>query len=644
MALYFYSERFQPSGNIDAQAARRAIGKPSLDQWRIFLRETLQNSWDARLRDEGPIGFSVDAWRAAVDQKAVLLEEVFRIIPPDSDLHYVLNSEDLGLLLISDIETRGLGGPTRADIASDERTDFVDFVRNVGRDKSKGYAGGTYGFGKAVLYDASACSTIIIYTRTRFRGELVSRFMGISLGSAYSDKHSCRFTGRHWWGLESDTTGAEPVTGATADSLAARIGITTIPEGATGTAILIIAPVAYEDEDLAQCVGRLAKAATWYAWPHMMEVPSRRRSIDFSFRYEGASLRMPDVSTHAVLRHFAGAYLNASSVLAGTAQPGIHWPWETIDVRSERPNRRLGVLSYRRYQHPGHSSAGDSPQEKVFSHVALMRNQRFVVQYFEIPADAGGAATAGVFIADPSVDKEFALAEPVAHDAWVPEYLQRERYQRNPVRQALQRIRAAFRPRLAEPSADESSTGFTGVARLSSMLGELLVGQAGGTDARVRSEDPKAGSSGRRGAGRGRAGAGRTGAGSGARPAGGLGGGANARFEIASRPRMVLAEGRIAVEFDLDVIRFPSGLQELYIRAEPIVVIDGSLLETPNEVPVGAERPRVLGWANRESGDWTPGPTVTIRPEEAAQWSVRVSQPDDTAISVILETVEGSLP
>jgi hypothetical protein len=638
MTLHLYSERFQPSGNIDAQAARRAIGKPSLDQWRVFLRETLQNSWDARIRDEGPIGFSADAWRATGRQRSVLIEEIFEATAPDSDLHYVLGSEDLGLLLISDIETRGLGGPTRADIASDERTDFVDFVRNVGRDQSKGYAGGTYGFGKAVLYDASACSTIIVYTRTKIRGEPVSRFMGIALGSAYSDKYSRRFTGRHWWGLESGTTGAEPVTGTTADSLATRLGITTIPEGSTGTAILIIAPVAYEEEDLAQCVGRLAKAATWYAWPHMLESQGHQPTIDFSFRYEGADLRLPDVSAHAVLRHFAGAYLNASSVLAGTAQTGIHRPWETVDIRSERPNRRLGVLSYRRYQRPSDSSLGESSYEKVFSHVALMRNQRFVVQYLEIPADAGGAATAGVFVADPALDEDFALAEPVAHDAWVAEYLRRERYQRNPVRQALQRIRAAFRPRLPQAPSDEGSTGFAGVTRVSSILGELLAGQADATDARVRLEERKAGS-------RGGEGVGRAAAGTGVRLTDGFRGSANARIEIVSHPRLVLTEEKIiAAEFALDVIRFPPGIKELYIRAEPIVIIDGGLLESPSEAPAGAELPRILGWTNRESGKWIPGPTVTIRPYEATQWSVRVSQPDDTAISVLLETVKGMVP
>src|SRR4051794_14455537 len=100
MALSLYSEPFQPVGNIDARAARRAIGRPTLDAWTIFLRETLQNSWDARVRPEGHIGFSVDAWWATQRQKRALFEQVFAQQPPELELHELLQADDLGLLLI----------------------------------------------------------------------------------------------------------------------------------------------------------------------------------------------------------------------------------------------------------------------------------------------------------------------------------------------------------------------------------------------------------------------------------------------------------------------------------------------------------------------------------------------------------------
>src|SRR5258708_3199249 len=118
MSLHLHSERFHPTGNIDAQAARRAIGKPSLDQWNVVLRETLQNSWDARIKDEGPIGFSIDAWGATTKQRTVLMNDIFSVEPPHLDVRSALHSRDLGLLLISDVGTMGLGGPTRADVSS----------------------------------------------------------------------------------------------------------------------------------------------------------------------------------------------------------------------------------------------------------------------------------------------------------------------------------------------------------------------------------------------------------------------------------------------------------------------------------------------------------------------------------------------
>ena len=217
MVLYLYSEPYHPQGNIDARATRRAIGSlPHLDSWSLFLRETLQNSWDARLDPDGGVEFSVDAFWLAPEQHEFLRDEVLADLPQGgSDLAEWLE-RDFGLLVVSDRGCRGLGGPTRADLSTSGSSDFVDFVRNVGRAEDKALGGGTYGFGKGVLYGASVCSTIMVFTRTRVAGLLVSRFMAISLGSSF-DVSRKRYTGRHWWGVADDLTGAEPVTGRRAE-------------------------------------------------------------------------------------------------------------------------------------------------------------------------------------------------------------------------------------------------------------------------------------------------------------------------------------------------------------------------------------------------------------------------------------------
>ena len=43
-----YSEPFAASGGMGARTTRRALGARTLSFWELFLRETLQNSWDAR--------------------------------------------------------------------------------------------------------------------------------------------------------------------------------------------------------------------------------------------------------------------------------------------------------------------------------------------------------------------------------------------------------------------------------------------------------------------------------------------------------------------------------------------------------------------------------------------------------------------
>ena len=132
-ALDLYSEPYRPEGNIDARAARRALGHPpQLGPWALLLRETLQNSWDARTADN--ITYRVDAWFPTAAQHQTLANEVFQRLPPSKAMGGQKPTErGLPVLVITDHGTRGLGGPTRADLAQADRSDFVDFIRNIGR-------------------------------------------------------------------------------------------------------------------------------------------------------------------------------------------------------------------------------------------------------------------------------------------------------------------------------------------------------------------------------------------------------------------------------------------------------------------------------------------------------------------------------
>jgi hypothetical protein len=631
MALDLYSEPFQPVGNIDARAAQRAMGRPTLDQWTVFLRETLQNSWDARA-GRGGIEFAVDVWSASSDQLEVLRTDVFPRKPKASSLALgeILKSEELGILCVSDVGTRGLTGPTRADRATEERTDFVDFVRNIGRDETRGYGGGTYGFGKSVFYTASACATVLIFTRTEARGRPVSRFMAAALGGRYDDSRGKRYTGRHWWGIESKDTGVEPVTGRAAESLARSLGMARFGTEQMGTSVAVIAPIAYEGETLDQIAVRVAHAASWNAWPHLV---GRRPTIRVSFTYEGEEVDRPSPREHPVLKHYVAAYDRAQRVLK-SGEDESDWPWVAEEVRSERPATLLGSLAFRSFTAPLVSPDDDPDGPAPISNIALMRGPRLIVRYLPVASHPTGLATAGAFIAAPEHEDQFAQSEPVAHDDWIPENLALEKYQRNVVKQALAKIGSVVRASVRSLNPDSAEAPTQGITRISAALGEML-SAAPGSDLRVKAFD-----------------AGSVVGSAGGDPAAGTVGvppvpGAGAtvpsavrrvrgvsRIELVGDPRVVVLENGVYADFDFDIV---GQLDEpICVVGEALVVIDGSQTETRDTAPLGAPTPAIDCWINRDDEALTNNRDLLVDADGPRRWSVRVSQPADTAVTVAL--------
>jgi hypothetical protein len=635
--LQLYSEQYRPEGNIDARAARRAIGRPHLRFWEVVLRESLQNSWDARLASARSIKFSVHGYFATSKQIQTLRDEVFAEEPAGLGLHDLLEGDEVPLLVITDSNTKGLQGPTRADLATSEPTHFVDFVRNIGRAEDKAIGGGTYGFGKGVLYEASACSTIIVFTRTTANGRMVSRLMGIGLGDSYNDG-KLRRTGRHWWGVPDPDTGAEPLTGPNAEDLATRLGMNRVPGAETGTSIAIIGPLAGEDGvSLVEIVEKLANAATHWAWPHMIG-SGEGATINFAFEAEGHEI-VPPQPTHPAYRHYVGAYRRASAITQGKeVEPS--YPWQDVRLRAERPKRDLGVLVFKNVPRE-QLATDDAPTDVPVDHVALMRDPRLVVRYLDVPKNAQGLATIGVFVADPGMDEDFAKSEPVAHDDWAPENLRTERYERNPVRQALEKIRKAFKTVPIAISPDQGDEQSSGAVRMANSLGDLLAGIAPGVDPRVI--PPPAGPS-----GTGQpvpfAAAPSTADGADGSPSGGSStpdaprprpGRRRTEPEaaVAGPPRLAMHGTQLAAVFPVRV-SVPDGVS-VVVSAEPRVVLDGGAAESATDRPANADIPEVLGWSVN-GGPNSGGRTLSLSDVGESTAEVWVSQPPDTAVTIVV--------
>jgi len=633
-----HSERFPSTGGVGARAAHRALGPHRLRFWELFLRETIQNSWDARISPDGPISFGVHAWHASLAQRAFLRDAVLTNPPLQLGIRAILASDPLPLLVVGDSGTRGLSGPTRADMdpasVPGGRTDFVDLIRDTGRRASKGFAGGTYGFGKAVLCQASAVSTIVIYTRTALPGPDASRLIAMAIGNDEYQDHGVRYTGRHWWGVTRDGI-AEPVRGADADDAAAMLGLRSLVTGPTGTAVMVIAPRTPGDDspaDLAGIVTATADAAAEYAWPHMIAVHNARPTIDLVLTLDGAPQHLPDPATDPRLRVFAEAYIRCQQLLDGTISEGDDWPWSLRMLRSQRPVCQLGPFAWRHHGSIAASALGADAR----SEVALIRSPHFVVSYVDVPRHPSGQSTSGVFLADPALDHDFAEAEPPAHDAWIPT----KGKHFDPVRRVLRQIADILKPRPAtgpSPSAREEP----GVVTVASSLGGLLDGQHAGGDIRVPWSPtpstiplvtaapaavqalPAGTGSSTNGSAEG------TGMARG-RPAGQRPG---IRYE--GQPRLHVTGGRRAVEFPF-IVNKPPGHAEVKITARPEVFVDGG---RETEPPAGAEVPELLGWYDRATGSVRPGQDLVVTQDGESRWSAVVSQPSDAAVTIALSVV-----
>ncbi|MBC9819734.1 hypothetical protein [Terrabacter sp. MAHUQ-38] len=587
--LFRYSEPYAPQGNIDAKASDRAIGRPQLDMWDVVLRETLQNSWDARLSDESQVAYSADAYWPTESQILALRRDVFAQVYPRSQLKEFLdaNIEEQPLLVITDAGTKGLGGPTRADLVTDEDTDFVDMVRNVGRAADKRVGGGTYGFGKGVLWQASSCSTVIIYSKATFKGRPVSRFIAMGHTDSYAEGRK-RYTGRHWWGRPDETTMVEPVEGQEADRLALALGMKRLEGHQTGTSLMILGPLASDNtETLSDIVQRMGSAALWWAWPHMVD-----ETIDFSFTDEGSSVAVPRPYEDPVLQHFAAAYQRAS------ANPGSggEFPWRSDFLRMQRPKLDLGSLVWRYL--PPEELLGET-HVPITSHIALMRRPRLIVKYLPVRDAPKGQATVGVFVASDDADEFFASAEPVAHDDWAPTKMGLAKGARNPVKYALERIRDSFgRAALSVSPEEDAEERRQGLVHLSTALGDMVVND--GDAASVE---------------RG--------------PSGGGGTPRKLRVRVVGTPSLELDGHEHIAVFQLEALIPASTRLPVGVTADPYVVS-----EAGRETDTDLEQPEVRDWRYEGQEAVRMRRGLRINKHGSVTMSVHVAIPADSAVGL----------
>lgn len=428
MPLEWVPEYYARSGGLAADGFYRLLGRPRLDPLTVLVRETAQNSWDARDSSGDPVEFTIAGRELDPNEIASLRQEVFTDVSQVEPIGQLLGGQHVRGLFISDRGTKGLGGPIHADeVDPENKYDWVDFVLNVGKANTQEYAGGTYGFGKTITYIVSAVNAVVVHSRTHHRGNPETRLIACAIGPEF--QHWGKLgTGRHWWGRSVEGAPA-PLTGTSADELAARIGMPPFENGEFGTTILVVEP------DLGgrtpkQAMTFIAETITWQLWPKMVSVTGDAPPMQMSVTWNGEEVEIPRPVDRPPLHLFERAYRIVST---SEADEGLG---ERLDlIRCRRPKTDVGLLATvtevrrpRRHPDDGHepSDPNSPPRAAAITgagshHVALLRAPDLVVDYLEgPPMVAGETEWAGVFRCFDEHDERFAQAEPPTHDAWNP--------------------------------------------------------------------------------------------------------------------------------------------------------------------------------------------------------------------------------
>jgi hypothetical protein len=604
-----------------------------MDPLVVLVRESVQNSWDARRR-RGQVAVEIEGATLTDTQRDVLRNDVLGESPPrglfDSapgggeELTDILDDAQLELLTITDRGTAGLGGPVRADQPAQpgELTDFVDLVFNVGQPPDKEMGGGTYGFGKTISYLVSRCRTVIIHTSTEHAGRVQQRLIVQALGHQFS--HAGRnYTGRHWWGDRSEH-GIEPAVGDRAADIAGRLGIPAFEADECGTTIAVIAPD-FGGRSSQDAMRFIAEALAWNFWPKMTGQSGRAASMNFSVRHEGRTVPIPAPETTLPLQGFVQALQAVRDCETGLKKPEDFPTMHIFEVWCKKPQCMLGWLAMHAVPAIPQPAQGVKQQDEdgpvrspqafagTAHHIALMRRAELVVRYLPGPALSSPALEwCGVFRAAEETDRAFAAAEPPTHDDWRPA-LVGDRKGRTYVNVALRELRnMADRAFTTPPTHRESSNTSASAAVVAEALGGIVA------------------------------------------PAGGAGASQPSRQQSERQGTKRLRTPKVGVSRQwLDTHTDPDSLTlRVEFTVEPAVETDSTKIRaiasaasaegvsTESEPPAEAAIPVVEGF--RRNGTLLPGAEVDISADDRDPWIVEVRQPRGVATVVDLNPAIGT--
>jgi hypothetical protein len=619
----WWSQPFAPEGSAAAEGIVNQLGRPSLDPLTILIREAAQNSWDAR-NPIGAVDFRVEI-RALGEQSRVWQRVLLPAPHQDSNVHLLdVLTPSTVVLIISDRNTVGLGGPIRAGTrsADEASADFVQFLRNVGEPSDHEFGGGTYGFGKGIFYQLSRAGVILVDTKTAVAEPAGRRLMGAALERSWYLGER-RYTGRHWWGDVAEDDVPDPVMGDDADALAAEMGLPGFGDGRTGTDVVVLGAdlgTTGVEPDVRprtphEAATFLASAVLWNLWPKF--IPDQEgRYMRF---FVGTQGNVRPVLSPTELEEFDPFVESLRAVRSGTGTPYSR----TV------PPKNAGSLAVSLAGAQGDVTrqlvGAARPFDGPTRHIARMRVAELVVDYLPGPVHPDSRLSyGGVFKASEEADQAFAAAEPPTHDDWVTKGLT------GSVRGVVQNARTFILKRLDESfggPVQVSGSGGQGLGELAARLASLvpaLAGSGASGDALLSGRGlpvpgPGPGGSSWEGS------------------AGSAGGQKEGSSSTATRrgsgPRIVVGPLLRVVDGQVFLaarIRIPAAPNSRRIQAAVTVVLEGGGAEA--EVPAGSEVPRITQWQSADGGKVVHGADLVLSEGGDSEWWVYSTHVADAVV------------
>lgn len=598
MSAQWWSQPFAEEGSATAEGIINQLGRPALDELTVLVREAAQNSWDART------GTSTVDFTIRIARLGDLASAWTRRLTPApmegavAALKNYLRPESV-IVIVSDRNTRGLGGPVRAGSKAPDgtRSDFVQFLRNVGETRDNDFGGGTYGFGKGIFYRLSGASTILVDSYTGDGSDSERRLMGAALGASFYNDEQRRYTGRHWWG---NVRGGipDPVLGEEAASLSDELGLPGFADGRSGTDIVIVGAeldsADLEIDSLTAAGEFLASSILWNLWPKLVRSEVEPAPMRFTVEVDGLPIDVPDPFSVPHLRPFAEA-LRIVRSNGGIFHTRKSAPWRVGRLATE-----LG--------------AAEAPSSPVVDrarpfvgaphHVARMRLAELVVDYLPGPEHPDPVFSyGGVFQSTIESDEYFAAAEPPTHDDWVEAGL------RGTSRGVVQNARHFIRRALEEKfgiAVKAQARGAAGLGVVAARLARLTPGIS--ADGATRNSGRPVPAVGRR----------REGA-------------PSRSARILDGPALHIFGDR---PFVVTRVSIPGGTSECVWRAEASVVLDGGGRESA--AFAGARTPSVVEWRPIDGGPSVGGSAITIGPGADSEWWVYATYVEDAVVRVTI--------